>query len=151
MTFDLAYRRQLAISLAAALAYIAPASAATRAPYQKEVQLQCSGGSCTGSFPKLQNNQRLELSQVICRSGLQSSESMYEAVLSYGPVVTPFYYYLVLESKINSGGNTFIYVFGQDGLFLVSAGEQLFARLSYSGGTPGSTFCSIHGEVVRRD
>jgi len=153
-------RRARAARVAAALALFAVAAAVpqanaavTRALYQKQIHLVCDGGDnqCDTGF-QLGAKQRLELEQVICRAGLNSSAHAYTAFLYY-PIAgaDQFRYHLSLDSKSYSGANTYIYIFGQDGPFIVPAGKRLTAALSYNGMTPAAVMCTLHGTLVTLD
>lgn len=147
-------RRRAAAALALFAVVAVPqtvASAATRTLYQKQINLVCDGSvdECEGGF-QLSANQRLELEQVICLAGLNSTGQVYTAAMTY-PIVggNQFRYYLSLDSKAYTGVNTYIYMFGQDGLFLVPTGKRLTATVNFNGpSTPFYVICSLHGTLV---
>ena len=140
---------------AAALALIAsaasPSAAATRNLYQVQINLNCNVYYCTGLFPTLAANEKLELDKVICTFRLEKTHYFNEAHFSYAESTVPGgYFHLDMHIGSRQGGvnGVYTYVVEQSGPFVVPHSKQLKAGIYASGGPPSEARCSVFGEKV---
>ena len=132
------------------IASAATPAAAARVTYQERAILTCTDDvTCQGDFPALAANARLELEQVICHLTATGSSSVYEASVYYAIPQSNFVYFLTLASKTYTGvSSAYVYIFEQDGLFLVPAGKQLKAFIRSNAGFPRNAVCTLHGYKI---
>ena len=114
--------------------------------YQVQIHLTCVAGSCVGHFATLTAKQLLRLQKVTCFATIPLGQSIFEAFLDYTSGPQSFYYDLVQRSSVNASG-AHIYVFDQDGPFLVPKGKALAAHVAYtSGANSASAYCTVYGQ-----
>lgn len=110
--------------------------------YQQQRTLNCSGGFCTGSFPKAGNDRVLVLESVICEGSVENG-TIEQAYVSFNVKGKQFILPLALDWD-RPQGNFRSYTFSRSANIEVPSGESPTGVLAYDGATPNGR-CILSG------
>jgi hypothetical protein len=119
------------------------AGAATRVPFQQQVQLQCGSGVCRADFVDLADNQALDVTHVWCEFNLASGGTAFRGTVYYVPS-TPYFSAPLDLLWFRLVGTQHAYTFGADPDMRVPLGKRLTVAINYAG-TLHSGNCSFTG------
>jgi hypothetical protein len=133
------------VCLGFAIVFLPPLSLSASAAgvhYQQQRTLNCSGGFCTGSFPKAGKDRVLILESVICEGSVENG-TIEQAYVSFNVKGKQFILPLALDWD-RTQGNFRSYTFSRSAKIEVPSGESPSAVLAYDGAVPSGR-CILSG------